>query len=107
MKRETLHSGWRGFCLSAVFAAACLVCGLSVSEGRAQTTNRVLLIYDASNSMNARWQSDTKMAISKRLLMNILDSLQGTPNLQMALRVYGHQSQYPPLDCHDTRLEVP
>ncbi len=107
MKRKTLHSGWRGFCLSAVFAAACLVCGLSVSEGRAQTTNRVLLIYDASNSMNARWQSDTKMAISKRLLMNILDSLQGTPNLQMALRVYGHQSQYPPLDCHDTRLEVP
>lgn len=86
---------------------ACLVLRPSVSAVRAQTTNRVLLIYDASNSMNARWQSDTKMAISKRLLMNILDSLQGTPNLQMALRVYGHQSQYPPLDCHDTRLEVP
>lgn len=69
--------------------------------------NRVLIIYDASNSMNARWQSDTKMAISKRLLVEILDSLDGTPNLQLALRVYGHQSQYPPLDCHDTRLEVP
>ena len=105
MKKRSLHSGWLGFCLSVTVVAACLA-GLPAG-GRAQTTNRVLLIYDASNSMNARWQSDTKMAISKRLLMNILDSLQGTPNLQMALRVYGHQSQYPPLDCHDTRLEVP
>ncbi len=25
----------------------------------------------------------------------------------MALRVYGHQKQYPPQDCNDTRLEVP
>ncbi|MDR1973061.1 MAG: VWA domain-containing protein [Bacteroidales bacterium] len=69
--------------------------------------NRILIIYDASNSMNARWQSDTKMKITKRLLIEMLDSLQNVPRLQMALRIYGHQSQYPPLDCHDTKLEVP
>ncbi|MDR0619730.1 MAG: VWA domain-containing protein [Bacteroidales bacterium] len=69
--------------------------------------NRILIIYDASNSMNARWQSDSKMTITKRLLINMLDSLLDMPRLQMALRVYGHQSQYPPLDCYDTKLEVP
>lgn len=69
--------------------------------------NRILLIYDASNSMNARWQSASKMAISKRLISEIIDSLSSVPNVQLALRAYGHQSPYPPLDCGDSRLEVP
>lgn len=69
--------------------------------------NRILLIYDASNSMNARWQSASKMSISKRLIAEIIDSLSSVPNVQLALRAYGHQSQYPPLDCGDSRLEVP
>lgn len=69
--------------------------------------NRILIIYDASNSMNARWQSASKMSRSKKLMEGILDSLGRIPNLQLALRVYGHQSQYPPLDCTDSRLEVP
>ncbi|MEG2178879.1 MAG: VWA domain-containing protein, partial [Bacteroidales bacterium] len=68
---------------------------------------RILLIYDASNSMNARWQSDSKMLISQNLMMNILDTLSQIKNLELALRVYGHQSSFPPLDCKDTRLEVP
>ena len=29
------------------------------------------------------------------------------PNVEMALRVYGHQSPVPPQDCSDTKLEVP
>lgn len=70
-------------------------------------TNRILLIYDASNSMNARWQSASKMSISKRLIAGIIDSLDNVPGVQLALRVYGHQSPYPPLDCGDSRLEVP
>ncbi len=70
-------------------------------------TTRILLIYDCSNSMNGKWQSDTKMSISKKLLSDILDSLKNTPNLELALRVYGHQSSMPPMDCNDTKLEVP
>jgi Ca-activated chloride channel family protein len=113
--------------VAALFSGAALLTGLALSAGgtlQAQNPpstqkiniiddldtkvlNRILIIYDASNSMNARWQSDSKMTITKRLLMNMLDSLQGVPRLQMALRIYGHQSQYPPLDCSDTKLEVP
>ena len=57
--------------------------------------------------MYGRWQSDTKFNIASRLFANLLDSLKTLKNLEMALRVYGHQKQYPPQDCNDTRLEVP
>lgn len=69
--------------------------------------NRVLFVFDASNSMYGLWQSDRKINIAKRLLSEVLDSLAYTPNVQFALRVYGHQKGFPPQDCDDTRLEVP
>jgi Ca-activated chloride channel family protein len=37
----------------------------------------------------------------------MVDSLRQLDNVQLALRVYGHQSYVPPQDCGDTRLEVP
>ena len=70
-------------------------------------TTRILFVFDASQSMYGRWQSDTKFNIAVKLLSNILDSLRTQPNLEIALRMYGNQKQYPPQDCNDTRLEVP
>lgn len=103
--------------LKNVFAAVLLagsLLSLSLPAVRAQARaqgasplNRILIIYDASNSMNARWQSASKMALSKKLIAGIIDSLDAVPNVQLALRAYGHQSPYPPLDCGDSRLEVP
>jgi Ca-activated chloride channel family protein len=57
--------------------------------------------------MNARWQSDTRINVAKRILSNVVDSLENVPNLEMALRVFGHQSPYPPIDCKDSKLEIP
>lgn len=71
------------------------------------TTTRILFVFDASQSMYGRWQSDMKMNIAQRLLGNVLDSLKNQENLELALRVYGHQKPYPPQDCDDTNLEVP
>lgn len=68
---------------------------------------RILIVFDASQSMYATWQSDMKITIAQKLLSNLLDSLKGIPDLQLALRVYGHQKQYPPQDCDDTKLEIP
>jgi Ca-activated chloride channel homolog len=68
---------------------------------------RILFVFDASQSMYGRWQSDTKFNIASRLFINILDSLKYVKNLELALRVYGHQKQFPPQDCNDTKLEVP
>ena len=70
-------------------------------------TTRILFVFDASQSMLGRWQSDTKFNIAVKLFSGLLDSLRTQQNLELALRVYGHQKQYPPQDCNDTRLEVP
>jgi len=68
---------------------------------------RILFVFDASQSMYGRWQSDTKFNIATRLFSGLLDSLRSTPDLELALRVYGHQKPFPPQDCSDSRLEVP
>ncbi|PLW94056.1 MAG: von willebrand factor type a [Marinilabiliales bacterium] len=68
---------------------------------------RILFLFDASQSMYGRWQSDMKITIARKIMADLLDSLKGTPNLELALRCYGHTKDYPPQDCDDTRLEVP
>jgi Ca-activated chloride channel family protein len=70
---------------------------------------RILFVFDASNSMHARWDESTRIAIAKEILIKTVDSLSSVPNLQIALRVYGHQSPITPTfqDCNDTKLEVP
>lgn len=68
---------------------------------------RILFVFDASQSMMGYWDSDRKINIARRTLISIIDSLENLSNVQMALRVYGHQSPVPPQDCNDTRLEVP
>lgn len=68
---------------------------------------RILFIFDASQSMAVTWQKQSKMAIARKVLIDIIDSLEHVPNVQMALRIYGHHSPVPPQDCSDTRLEVP
>ncbi|HQV00029.1 MAG TPA: VWA domain-containing protein, partial [Bacteroidia bacterium] len=68
---------------------------------------RILLLYDDSQSMLAKWETGTRYEVAKRMVSAILDSLKTTPNLELALRVFGHTKRYPPQDCDDTRLEVP
>jgi Ca-activated chloride channel family protein len=79
------------------------------SFGWAQTTTRILFILDASNSMNLDWNNQTRMAAAKEVLSKSVESLRGVPNLELALRVYGHQSNVTNTyqDCQDTKLEVP
>lgn len=71
-------------------------------------TTRILFIYDASNSMNGSWNKGKKHDIARKLLSETVDSLSMIPNVQQALRVYGHQKYYRNgQDCNDTKLEVP
>ncbi|MBK9542788.1 MAG: hypothetical protein IPO49_10860 [Bacteroidetes bacterium] len=63
--------------------------------------------FDASQSMYGQWQSGAKIDIAKSLMKKVLDSLRYVDNLELALRVYGHQKPYPPQDCDDSRLGVP
>jgi Ca-activated chloride channel family protein len=81
---------------------------LPISAQKEELT-RILFVFDASNSMNGKWDESTRIAIAKELLIKAVDSLQGVPNLELALRIYGHQSPITPTyqDCEDTKLEVP
>lgn len=74
---------------------------------QAQKKTRILFILDASGSMYAKMQTETRIAAAKRLMNNMVDSLKAVPNLEIALRVFGHQSPTSAQDCKDTKLEVP
>ena len=83
---------------------------LNVSSSKSQElkapVNRILFIFDASQSMLGRWESGRKIDIAKKLLSNMVDSLKEIENLEIGLRVYGHQKGYPPQDCNDSKLEI-
>ena len=59
--------------------------------------------------MNAKWDEQTRIEAAKDLLAKAVDSLKDVPNLEIALRVYGHQSPITATyqDCNDTKLEIP
>lgn len=59
--------------------------------------------------MNGKWEGATKIIRAREILKEAITSLEGVPNLEIALRVYGHQSPITPTfqDCDDTKLEVP
>lgn len=93
----------------------CLIVSFFFSSAYGQTAKptyeppetRILFIFDASQSMAGKWEKETKISIAQKVLIHIIDSLESLDNVQMALRIYGHQSPVPPQDCGDTRLEVP
>ena len=70
---------------------------------------RMLFVMDASNSMNAFWGNQPKINTARELLLKSLKELEGQPDLELALRLYGHQTPIQPgkQDCNDTKLEVP
>ncbi|MEZ5070667.1 MAG: VWA domain-containing protein [Bacteroidales bacterium] len=69
--------------------------------------SRILFIFDASNSMAGEWDGARKIDMAREVLLEMIDSLETMENVEMGLRVYGHQSPVPPQDCSDTKLEVP
>ena len=87
--------------------SAFIFCHLSVFAQRPQpqpkpVLTRIEFLFDASQSMFSKWQSGTKMDVAKKLMTELTDSLKDVPNLQMALRVFGHLKKFPPQDCDDT-----
>ncbi len=72
-----------------------------------QTTTRILFVFDDSFSMYGQWQTGVKIDKAKAMFCDFLDSLKGKKNLEVALRIYGHQSPlHPQRNCEDTKLEV-
>jgi len=72
-----------------------------------QPKTRILFLLDGSGSMWGVFEKEQKIDVAKRLLIQLVDSLAGIPDVEVALRAYGHTSPKVKQDCKDTRLEVP
>ncbi|MBK8226623.1 MAG: hypothetical protein IPK70_05555 [Flavobacteriales bacterium] len=78
---------------------------LAQQEAPQPPLTRMLFVFDASNSMNAFWGNQPKINTARELLLSSLKRLEGQPDLELALRLYGHQTPIAPgkQDCDDTR----
>jgi len=73
-----------------------------------KTINRILFIFDDSYSMYAPWNTEPKINVAKRVMGRFMDSIQNIPDLEIALRCYGHTTFFQPVrNCKDSKLEVP
>ncbi len=73
-----------------------------------KVTNRILFIFDDSYSMYAPWNTEPKINVAKRVLGKFMDSIQNIPDLEIALRCYGHTTFFQPVrNCKDSKLEIP
>lgn len=92
--------------MRSLFIALLLLSAIGIS---AQTPNktRILIIFDASGSMTTPIEKTTRIQVAKRMAIKLIDSLSSFENVEIALRVYGHQKTADLKDCKDSRLEVP
>lgn len=69
---------------------------------------RILFVLDGSGSMLDPWDGNERFEISKKLLLNMIDSLyKADPRVEIGVRVFGHQSPRSARDCEDTKLVIP
>jgi Ca-activated chloride channel homolog len=78
-----------------------------VNQQKLPEKTRILFLFDASGSMLAKWENTQRIVVAKRLLSDMVDSLRHIPNVELALRVYGHLSPARAKNCQDSKLEVP
>ncbi|RSK43676.1 vWA domain-containing protein [Hymenobacter perfusus] len=99
----------RHLVLVTCLLAGLLAPGLSRAQNAAPAqpkTTRILFVLDASGSMRAPWEGEQRWDVAKRLLSKMVDSLNAYPNLELALRAYGHQHENKENNCEDSKLEV-
>jgi len=69
---------------------------------------RILILLDGSSSMVQQWnEKDSRFQIASHIITRLMDSVYHfNPDVEFALRVYGHQHGVPENNCFDTRREV-
>lgn len=68
---------------------------------------RILFLLDGSGSMLAEMDGSTRWGIANYLLSKVVDTLRGVADVEVGLRVFGHNKPNEMHDCNDTKLEVP
>ena len=94
------------FLLAATFILSTSINAQTPQQKLPEKT-RILFLLDGSGSMLARWENTYRIAVAKKLLSDLVDSLRSDQNLELALRIYGHQYDRRLRRCDDTKLETP
>jgi von Willebrand factor type A domain len=93
--------------MSVAILALALLSGSAAFAQSCNTADRsVLLILDASGSMNARLPNgETRMAVAQRAIKGVAGFIPA--QAQLSLRIYGARSAAGRKNCEDTDLAVP
>lgn len=91
---------------SLVVFAAGLLPASALAQSCNSTDRSVLLILDASGSMNAKLPNgETRIAVAQRAIKGVAEFVPA--QAQLSLRMYGAQSPAREKNCQDTNLAVP
>ena len=89
----------------AVGLAALVAIALPLQSAVAETGRSIVLILDASGSMNANLpEGTTRIEAAKAAVANLVGKL--TDDTRLAFRAYGHRSPPQRKDCKDSELIV-
>ncbi|HNK42580.1 MAG TPA: hypothetical protein PL002_15435, partial [Flavobacteriales bacterium] len=96
--RAIMGAGRFAFRLCMMAVAFALAPGIhaQVKAEAGKPLTRILFVMDASNSMNAFWGNEPKINAARRILLSSLATLEKAPNVELALRLYGHQTRIEP-----------
>src|SRR5436190_21505185 len=110
MQSGILHiMGKRCFLLLLLGAGVAVFSSAQTSAPNDNTRTRILFLLDASGSMQSKWgtgNTETRWHSARNILTEMVDYLSQKKDVELALRVYGHQSMLALKDCKDTQLEV-
>lgn len=88
----------------------CLIAGFALRAQTAQGEKqpRILIVLDGSSSMLQDWEKgQNRFKAASKIIEALMDSVyKVNPNVEFALRVYGHQYPSQENNCFDTKLEV-
>ena len=91
---------------SLVALVACLLPAAALAQSCNTADRSVLLILDASGSMNAKLPNgETRIAVAQRAIKGVAGFIPA--QAQLSLRMYGAQSAARQKNCQDTHLAVP
>jgi Ca-activated chloride channel family protein len=97
------------FCvIISIMSCSSVALGQNKVQQKLPGKTRILFVLDGSGSMEALWgTNESRMDVAKKILTRLVDSLRVNPDLELALRVYGHRFSREANNCNDSKLEVP
>lgn len=81
--------------------------GAQIQNAYKGQKTRILFLLDGSGSMVAQMGNTDRWSASIGIMSRMIDTLRGVENVEVGLRVFGHNKPITQKDCYDTKLEVP